>query len=48
MRKLDQEIGKKILLTQLGSRKRGSPRLRWGDEMDEDARIITINETNDN
>ena len=43
MKKEDQEISKKILLAQpLGNRKRERPRLRWRDEVDEDARMFEI------
>ena len=45
MRKEDQEISKKILLTQsLGSRKRERPRPCWSDKADEDSRMFGIRE----
>ena len=43
MRKENQEINIKIFLAQpLGARKRGRPRLRWRDQVDEDARKFGV------
>ena len=43
MRKIGQKVSEKVLFAQpLGGRKRGRSRLRWRNEVDENARMFGI------